>query len=204
MFVCEKCKMFRISEVNVSEMTFRISFRIFEMLFGFVMTLRLTICQMFVDFHLSRSSRYCEVYTEKTYLNQPTSTCRVSPLMRTYTALTPPGRLAPTRQMLMNGSLVPLALCTLPQKTPVTITPAFRSAPNETVSVRQNTLLAVAWTRNVKTTNRRTTSVQNEDRRNIASKTRLRSLNRLIARLYCTIIVTHVTNSIWRSVMLRS
>ncbi len=34
--------MFRISEVNVSEMTFRISFRISEMLFGYVMTLRLS------------------------------------------------------------------------------------------------------------------------------------------------------------------
>ncbi len=41
-FVCQKRNMFRISEVNVSEMTFRISFRISEMVFGYVMTLRLT------------------------------------------------------------------------------------------------------------------------------------------------------------------
>ncbi len=39
MIVCQKCKMFRISEVNVLEITFRIS----ERLFGYVVTLRL-IC----------------------------------------------------------------------------------------------------------------------------------------------------------------
>ncbi len=42
MFECQKCKMFWISEVNVSERTFRISFRISERLYKYVTTLRLT------------------------------------------------------------------------------------------------------------------------------------------------------------------
>ena len=44
MFVCQKYKLFRISEVNVSDITLQISFRIFEMLFGYVMTLHLRLC----------------------------------------------------------------------------------------------------------------------------------------------------------------
>ncbi len=38
---CQKCKMFLISEVNVSEITFRIRFRVSKRLFGYVTTLRL-------------------------------------------------------------------------------------------------------------------------------------------------------------------
>ena len=41
MFVCQKCEMFRISLVNVSDTTFRFGY--LKKLFGFVMTLRLSI-----------------------------------------------------------------------------------------------------------------------------------------------------------------
>ncbi len=55
MFVCYKYEMFRISQVNVSDITFRISFRISEKFFGFVTTLRLNIhcnCSVTLSFVL--------------------------------------------------------------------------------------------------------------------------------------------------------
>ncbi len=47
MFVCYKYEMFRISQDNVSDIKFRISFRLSEKRIGFVMTIRLT----FVHFY---------------------------------------------------------------------------------------------------------------------------------------------------------
>ena len=65
MFACQRCEIFRISEVNVSEMTFRISFRISERLFGYVMTLRLQrYGQNFMRYLWRRKIKFYVRYTK--------------------------------------------------------------------------------------------------------------------------------------------